>query len=62
MTIGGTTSATNAGTYTATFTLKENYRWADGTETALDVNWIMDKAAISTIPSQSGTLTYTGNA
>ena len=62
MTIGGTTSATNAGTYTATFTLKENYRWADGTETALDVNWIMDKAAISTIPSQSGTLIYTGNA
>ena len=44
MTIGGTTSSTNAGTYTATFTLKSNYRWADGTTTALDVNWTINKA------------------
>ena len=45
MTIGGTTSATNAGTYTATFTLKSNYRWADKTTDNLDVNWIINKAA-----------------
>lgn len=45
MTIGGTTSATNAGTYTATFTLGSNYRWSDGTTTALDVNWSIAKAA-----------------
>lgn len=44
MTIGGTTSSTNAGTYTATFTLKSNYRWADGTTTALDVNWTINRA------------------
>lgn len=44
MTIGGTTSATNAGTYTATFTLKDNYRWADGTTTTLDVSWTINKA------------------
>lgn len=45
MTIGGTTSATNAGTYTATFTLGSNYRWADGTTTTLDVDWSIAKAA-----------------
>lgn len=44
MTIGGTTSAAAAGTYTATFTLKSNYRWADGTTTALDVNWTINRA------------------
>ena len=45
MTIGGTTSATNAGTYTATFTPGSNYRWSDGTTTALEVNWTIAKAA-----------------
>ncbi len=45
MTIGGTTSATTAGTYIATFTPGSNYRWADGTTTAINVNWTIDKAA-----------------
>ena len=45
MSIGGITSATNAGTYTAIFTLGSNYRWSDGTTTALDVNWSIAKAA-----------------
>lgn len=45
MTIGGTTSATNAGTYTAIFTLNSNYRWADGTTSNLDVNWTINKVA-----------------
>ena len=44
MTIGGTTSATNAGTYIATFTPGSNYRWADGTTTAINVNWTINKA------------------
>lgn len=44
MTIGGTTSATNAGTYIATFTPEGNYRWADGTITAVNVNWTINKA------------------
>lgn len=34
LTIGGTTSGTNAGSYVATFTPKEGYEWADGTKTA----------------------------
>ena len=45
MTIGGTTSATNAGAYTATFTLGSNYRWNDGTTSAEEVNWTIAKAA-----------------
>lgn len=44
MTIGGTTSGTNAGSYTATFTPKANYRWADGTTTAKSVSWSIGKA------------------
>lgn len=45
MIIGGTTSGTNAGSYTATFTPKANYRWADGTTTAKNVTWTIGKAA-----------------
>ena len=44
MAIGGTTSATNAGTYIATFTPGSNYRWADGTTSAINVNWTINKA------------------
>lgn len=45
MTIGGTTSGTNAGIYIATFTLGSNYRWTDGTTTILEVDWSIAKAA-----------------
>ena len=45
MTIGGITSGTNAGTYTATFTLGSNYRWSDGTTDAEEVSWTIAKAA-----------------
>ena len=44
MTISGTTSATNAGTYIATFTPGSNYRWADGTTAAINVNWTINRA------------------
>ena len=44
MTIGGTTSGINAGSYTATFTPKSNYRWSDGTTTEKSVNWSIQKA------------------
>nr|DAL81270.1 MAG TPA: hypothetical protein [Bacteriophage sp.] len=45
MSIGGTTSATNAGTYTATFTPGNNYRWPDGSTNSIDVNWTINRAA-----------------
>ena len=60
MTIGGTTSATNAGTYIATFTLGSNYRWADGTTTAINVNWTINKATGSLSVSPT-TVTINGN-
>ena len=62
LTIGGTTSATNAGSHNATFTPTANYRWSDGTTEAKTVAWVIDRAAITTTPSQSGTLTYSGAA
>lgn len=44
MTIGGTTSGTNAGNYTASFTPKTDYRWSDGATTAKSVVWSIGKA------------------
>lgn len=44
MTIGGTTSGTNAGNYTASFTPKTDYRWSDGAITAKSVVWSIGKA------------------
>lgn len=62
MTLGGTTSGTNAGSYNATFTPKEGYTWSDGTNEAKTVTWSIGRASITTVPSQSGSLTYTGSA
>lgn len=61
LTIGGTTSATDAGTYTATFTPKGNYKWSDGTTAAKSVTWTIGRASVA-LPTQSGSLTYTGSA
>ena len=60
MTIGGTTSATNAGTYIATFTPGSNYRWTDGTTTAINVNWTINKATGSLSVSPT-TVAINGN-
>lgn len=61
LTLGGTTTGTNAGTYTATFTPKGKYKWADGTQTAKEVTWTIS-AATMTVPTQKNSLTYTGSA
>lgn len=45
MTIGGTTSATNAGSYTAAFTPKLGYCWPDNTTGVKNVTWSIGKAA-----------------
>lgn len=45
LTIGGTTSAVNAGDYIATFTPKAGYRWFDGTTATKSVQWSIAKAA-----------------
>lgn len=54
MTIGGTTSGTNAGSYSATFTPTTDYRWSDGTTTVKTVSWSIGKA--------TGTLTVSPNS
>lgn len=61
MTIGGDTSGTAAGEYTATFTPTSNYKWSDGSTGAKEVKWTIISVLVS-IPSQSGTLTYNGRA
>lgn len=60
LTIGGTTSGTNAGSYSATFTPKEGFEWADGTKTAKTVTWTIKKASL-TVPTLKTALTYTGS-
>ncbi|WP_409969628.1 tail fiber protein [Bengtsoniella intestinalis] len=62
LTIDGITSGTAVGTYVATFTPVEGYTWEDGTTGAVEVSWSITKASIAYIPSQDGTLTYTGSA
>ena len=61
LTLGGTTSGTNAGSYNATFTPGANYQWSDGTTAAKTVAWTIGRASVG-VPSQSGSLTYTGSA
>lgn len=43
MTLGGTYKATNAGSYTATFTPKGDNVWSDGSTTAKNVSWSIQK-------------------
>ncbi|MFR4012554.1 MAG: bacterial Ig-like domain-containing protein [Oscillospiraceae bacterium] len=65
MTLGGTTSGTNAGTYSAKFTLKDTalYQWADGTTAPKTVSWKIGKAdgsltlSKTTITLEDGKLT-----
>ena len=45
LTIGGATSGTNAGTYTANFTPTSNYQWSDNTYGAKNASWSIAKAA-----------------
>lgn len=56
----GTLSATNAGTYTITYSLKNttDSQWADGTTTNKTVSWTIGRQKIDTIPTVSGTYTY----
>lgn len=61
MTVGGITSATNAGRYEATFTPHEDYCWSDGTTETKIVVWEIERKTVSSVPSQSGAVIYNGN-
>lgn len=51
---------TNAGDYSTTFTPKSNYQWSGGDIAGKAVKWTIGRASLDTVPSQSGTLTYSG--
>ena len=63
MDLSGTSSATNAGSYTAIFTPTSNYKWSDGTTVAKNVTWSIAKAAgslslsITSVTLNTATLT-----
>lgn len=57
MTIGGTTSGTNATTYKARFTPVSGYAWGDGSTSAKEVEWTIQKLKL-TPPAQTGELIY----
>jgi hypothetical protein len=71
LTLGGETSGTNAGTYTATFTPTEGYTWEDGTRTPKNATWTIGKApgnitlsknSVSLTPENpSDTVTFSNN-
>ena len=58
-TAGGTTSATNAGTYGQTCTPDANHQWSDGTTTAKTINWTINKIAATLTCSNK---TYNGTS
>lgn len=58
--IGGTYSAVNAGSYTAAFTPKEGYIWADGSAETKSVSWSIAKAPGSVSLSTSSISLYSG--
>lgn len=59
MKIGGTTSGTTAGSYSATFTPLDGYKWSDGTTAAKTVKWSIAKAAGTlSLSASSLALTY----
>lgn len=54
------TSATDAGEHNATFTLLEGM-WEDGGTEPKVIKWRINRASISAVPQQSGSLVYDGN-
>ena len=59
LTIGGDRFGTEAGDYIATFTPKDNYKWWDGSTGAKNATWTITSVIVP-IPTQKGSLTYTG--
>nr|DAR06979.1 MAG TPA: tail collar fiber protein [Caudoviricetes sp.] len=73
MVLSGDTSGTNAGSYTAVVTPTEQYKWADGSTEAKNIQWSIDKSTPSitfdpasvsldtSTTSQAVAVTYTGD-
>ena len=61
-TAGGTTSATNAGTYTQTCTPDGNHKWSDGTTTAKSITWTINPKSVAVTWGTTTIFTYNGKA
>ena len=61
-TAGGTTSATNAGTYTQTCTPDGNHKWSDGTTTAKSITWTINPKSVAITWGTTTIFTYNGKA
>lgn len=61
LTIGGTTSATNAGTHYAYFTPKPGYQWWDGTTTGKNAAWTIEIDSNTAVFSPHVTPTLNAN-
>ncbi len=62
LSISSETRATNAGTYTAVFTPREGYMWADGTQDPRRVTWRILPAVVSVPTAEVTSFEYTGSA
>ena len=58
----GTTSAIDAGTYTATATPDGNHAWSDGTTNAKAITWKINPKSVAVTWGTTTTFTYNGNA
>lgn len=58
-TVTGNT-ATNAGAYTATFTLNTGYKWANDTVDDISIEWTINKQKLN-VPTITADLTYNGS-
>ena len=58
----GTTSAIDAGTYTANATPDANHAWSDGTTNAKAITWKMNPKSIAVTWGTTTTFNYNGNA
>ena len=58
----GTTSATDAGTYTANATPDANHAWSDGTTNAKTITWKINPKPVAVAWETNTTFTYNGQA
>ena len=61
-TVGGTTTGTDAGTYSVTVTPTSNYQWSDNTASSKSVSCKIDKKSIAVTWGETTTFTYNGSA
>ena len=59
--LGGTLSATSAGSYTITVSPAKGYKWYDGTKDAKEITWTIGKASLTKPVAAASVYNYTGS-